>query len=157
MTQLRRRLDHRCILAIAYATFWATLKRWNSRILFSKPVPIDQENETRAQELEIGATGFGVRGVEHARREIERRASGEHRGLVALPVHAMRLQHVLKEGEPFQMNVRVGYAHGEALDMNDDYMGVSRADIVLDNEPSVGVRRRGRQTGCVIASASRCD
>ena len=126
--------------------FWAALELPQ---LFAGAVPVDQEDQARAEEFEVGSHAGGVGGDKAAGGHEERFAGGQGGGALGVPGGAAGFQHVLEKRQAFGVHVGVGDADGLVLHVNDDDVGVGGADVVLDDQAVAGPRGGGGEAGMV--------
>ncbi len=111
-------------------------------------VPVDQEDDARAQDFEVAVQIGRIAGREGAGKQIKRLALGE----IALPLLGERapgdflpFEQGDEEFGAAAMDVGVGRGRRQPFDAHDQHMGVGDADIVLDREAGAEFDGGGRQ------------
>ena len=103
----------------------------------ASPVPVDQEDQPRSQEGQVGQHVGPVPRLVGPQAEVvevltEPRRPPRHR---VLPAHVETVEQVLKEDQAVDMHVGVGQRDPPPLDVNDQDVGLGHPDVVLDHQP----------------------
>ena len=114
-----------------------------------RPVPVDQEDQPRPEERQVGEKFLSVLGLISPQAEMieflaQPRGSLRH---CVVPAHGEGVEQALEEKKSFQMHIGVCQRHPQAGDVNDQDVGLRHADVVLEDQPTAAAGGRCSQAG----------
>ena len=112
----------------------------------ARPVPIDEEHESRTQMGQVGRERVSVGCFEPTHRQVMRSQADIAVSMLGpRPVDVEPIEHALEERLPSKMDIGIRNSGDQPLYPDDEHVGFGQSDVILDEEtPGSPCRRRSK-------------